>query len=891
MMKSQHTRMQSMTRTGSRMVWFLVTVTAVVLAGCAGNQVTGEDGGPVAIADLPGGQGPDATLIVDCLLPGKIKKLGTRVTFVTPRRPIKASSQECEIRGGEYAAYDRADYKTALRVWQPLAEQGDMAAQTYVGAIYEKGLGVLPNFEEAAKWYRLAAEQDYSRAQHALGYLYELGLGVEKNPQEAFRWYRKAAGFKDETLSLTQVAMSSQDRQALEQARKAEEALLAKIQQQIKSRRTELDVMAGKLDTLKQQLEVAAARKAPEIAQISEREQTAASRINARIEQMRARSNQVEAELARKEKRLALVQATLDQKNQEQQAKAGKVTKLAKEVGQLARAVEEQRKALAVEVAQLAKDKAQLEQRKQLSLSAEERQDLNDNLEWVLQQWEKGRRELAQIDKALNTQQQVALSKGKELNKLLKDVHQAKAGLQAELKKIEQGRQELTAQQAKMDQERLALQLKFKKERESRIAELRQQQQVIAQLENQKKTNQNLLADLQQAKDHTQVAMLAPRIELIDPTLPVTRGIKTGGAAAQRVAELPDSRPPVLYMAGNVVERDIVGKVISPKGLLLLTVNDRKVSVNKNGMFSTAMEVPANGAMIDVVAVDAVGNRTQKQFVLARQQQQMASQAQNVTASRAATSARPNVNFGNYYALVIGNNDYAHLPKLRTPINDTTEIARVLKEKYAFKEVRTLLNASRYQIITAMNQLRKDLTENDNLLIYYAGHGELDRVNMKGQWLPVDAERESTANWISNSSLTELINAIPAKHVLVVADSCYSGIMTRSVMTNIEPGKSTNAKTNWIEKMVAKRSRTVLTSGGVAPVMDEGGGKHSVFALSLITALRNNTDVMDGQRLYREVSASVALAADRFNIEQIPEYAPIKHAGHESGDFFLVPAS
>jgi len=188
-----------------------------------------------------------------------------------------------------------------------------------------------------------------------------------------------------------------------------------------------------------------------------------------------------------------------------------------------------------------------------------------------------------------------------------------------------------------------------------------------------------------------------------------------------------------------------------------------------------------------------------------------------------------------------------------------------------------------------MNELRARLTEEDNLLIYYAGHGELDKVNMTGQWLPVDAETTNTANWISNSSLTELINAISARHVLVVADSCYSGIMTRSALTNIEAGRSSRARLNWIKKMVQKRSRTVLTSGGVAPVLDEGGGEHSIFARAFLTALESNRKILEGQRLFREVSAAVALAADRYNVEQVPEYAPIRHAGHESGDFFLVP--
>jgi hypothetical protein len=139
----------------------------------------------------------DELLPVDCLLPGQIRKLGGSMVYLTPRRPIKTSAQDCEIRGGEYAAYDRSDYATALKVWLPLANEGDKVAQTYVGEIYEKGLGVQPDYALALEWYRKAAEQGYARAQINLGYLYELGMGIGKDPATALNWYRKAAGLSN----------------------------------------------------------------------------------------------------------------------------------------------------------------------------------------------------------------------------------------------------------------------------------------------------------------------------------------------------------------------------------------------------------------------------------------------------------------------------------------------------------------------------------------------------------------------------------------------------------------------------------------------------------------------------------------------------------------------
>jgi len=87
--------------------------------------------------------------------------------------------------------------------------------------------------------------------------------------------------------------------------------------------------------------------------------------------------------------------------------------------------------------------------------------------------------------------------------------------------------------------------------------------------------------------------------------------------------------------------------------------------------------------------------------------------------------------------------------------------------------------------------------------------------------------------------------------------------------------------------MATKRSRVVLSSGGVAPVLDLGGGKHSVFARAFAETLEANSEVLPGRSLHQAVAAKVAHAASRFEFEQIPQYAPLSRAGHEAGDFFL----
>ena len=62
-----------------------------------------------------------------------------------------------------------------------------------------------------------------------------------------------------------------------------------------------------------------------------------------------------------------------------------------------------------------------------------------------------------------------------------------------------------------------------------------------------------------------------------------------------------------------------------------------------------------------------------------------------------------------------------------------------------------------------------------------------------------------------------------------------------------------------------------------------------MFAKSLLAVLRELNDIPEGQRIFREVSARVSFEATRYQVEQVPEYAPIKYAGHEAGDFLFIP--
>lgn len=233
------------------------------------------------------------------------------------------------------------------------------------------------------------------------------------------------------------------------------------------------------------------------------------------------------------------------------------------------------------------------------------------------------------------------------------------------------------------------------------------------------------------------------------------------------------------------------------------------------------------------------------------------------------------IHFGPYYALVIGNNNYRHVPRLNTAVNDAKSVGLMLQNDYGFK-VKLITDGTRSNILEALDAFRAQLTQNDNLLIYYAGHGYYDKDAERGYWLPVDARTTTRANWISNVDVTDTLKATKAKHVMIVADSCYSGTLTRSVHVALR-------NPDWLYRISQKKARTVLTSGGNEPVADSGGGAHSVFAQSFLKALKENTGVMDGTLLFNTIRRPIML-----NSDQTPQYSDIQKAGHDGGDFLFV---
>ncbi|MCP1673917.1 flagellar biosynthesis chaperone FliJ [Natronocella acetinitrilica] len=556
---------------------------AAVLAGCASGggepRLESRDRGSAEVEDL---------YVVDCLLPGQVRRVGG-MTYLTPRRPTRTTVQDCRIRGGEYVAYDRADYRTALNVWLERAEGGDAEAQNYVGEIFEKGLGRDPDYVSAATWYRRAADQGYSRAQINLGFLYEQGLGVQQDTATALNYYRQASGVSEDDLVF----------------------------------RSEMD---GEIAELRAQLDA----------------------------------------------------------------------------------------------------------------------------------------QIAQADQQVNTLQQ-------QLQRLVDE----RDAMQRRVEEAESGGDDAGAADPE-ESERLSTEL----------AGARLQIETLEQL-------------FQRARDE--------RDEL-----------------AQQLSELPEPTEETIAEAEE----------------------DRP-----------ALERPEIGAAI------AGG-----------------------------------IDFGRYYALVIGNQEYQYLDDLESPLTDAERVHRLLEERYGFN-VTFLPNADQYQIMNALNDLHDRVGPRDNLLVYYAGHGNMSGgresgSRQRGYWLPVDAEAERLVRWINNAVISDHLDRIRARSILVVADSLYGSTMAAESSALLLGSGQSALTEDSIRAGLDRRSRIVISSGGERPVPDSVDRPHSLFSRSLIDALEENDGVMRENMLFARVAVNVRRrSGGDGSPPQTPEMRPIRAAGHEGGDFYFVPVS
>ena len=256
--------------------------------------------------------------------------------------------------------------------------------------------------------------------------------------------------------------------------------------------------------------------------------------------------------------------------------------------------------------------------------------------------------------------------------------------------------------------------------------------------------------------------------------------------------------------------------------------------------------------------------------------------------------------YAHSFALLIGINDYQHVKKLEYAVNDVTALRDVLVNLYGFPAenvtVLTDAAATKAGIATALSQVasKARVGQDDRMLIYFSGHGQTVPTpdgGAKGFLIPVDAAIQLDdltdpapylATCLSMNAVWETLDLCPAKHVLLIADACYSGLLARS--RSVGEGTANQG----IQVLAGMRARQVITAGGRGQRTRENPEwGHGAFTYKLLDVLRGRArvpgDVFTAHQLFAALQTAVS---ELTGGAQTPQFAD----KDTEGEFlFIVP--
>ncbi len=320
------------------------------------------------------------------------------------------------------------------------------------------------------------------------------------------------------------------------------------------------------------------------------------------------------------------------------------------------------------------------------------------------------------------------------------------------------------------------------------------------------------------------------------------------------------------------IEKEITvrGTATDDSGIFEIVVNNREASFSPEGNFWIKVPLVYGDNRIVIKACDGMRNSVEKEFTIIRKTRQ-----DDLESSYILKRIDP---FGRYYALLIGIQEYTYesVNDLEHPISDALRLKELLQEQYTFdaNRIEVLKNPDRKAIIKALDELAERIESNDNLLIFYAGHGYWDERFNQGYWLPSDANWKDRSGWISNSTISDYLRGINARHTLLLSDACFSGgiFRTKGAFNTIPKA---------VEEIYKLPSRKAITSGAMETVPDQ-----SIFVKYMLKRLRENPDkYLNAQKLFTSMREAVI---NNSVTNQKPLYGVIHQTGDEGGDFIFV---
>lgn len=335
--------------------------------------------------------------------------------------------------------------------------------------------------------------------------------------------------------------------------------------------------------------------------------------------------------------------------------------------------------------------------------------------------------------------------------------------------------------------------------------------------------------------------------------------------------------------SGQAVQ--VKGYALDPSGIRTLRMNGKALPIGGGTEinFSSPCPLNARGSDIVISAEDLAGNittavvgqklmgmkqlgRFKEDFLLASIETasmsfRSAQGSPRLLADSAYPPPRSNLNSSSprnkalykgtgsrrNFALIAGINRYKTWPLLKTAVNDARQLAWVLESRYGFapRDITLLLDqqVTTASFYDALMTITATMGDQDNLLVYFAGHGKLHPLADDGYWIPVAGQRgDAIWTWIAHSAVHNLISsgAVRGKNIMVITDSCYGGQLSRGGQSGALAQRARETET--LLSLSARKSRQIISSGSLEPVADWGRDGHSLFAFYLLKALKENSD-------------------------------------------------
>ncbi len=228
---------------------------------------------------------------------------------------------------------------------------------------------------------------------------------------------------------------------------------------------------------------------------------------------------------------------------------------------------------------------------------------------------------------------------------------------------------------------------------------------------------------------------------------------------------------------------------------------------------------------------------------------------------------------GNQWLFVIGIDTYIEWPRLSNAVNDARAVKDILLKRYYFDKYHVIElydeDATRRNILAKLRYLSRRVGPDDSVVVFYSGHGVTGSERREGSWVPVEGSMNDRTTLITNQEISDYlkIDAIKAKHVLLIADSCFSGSSYSGHRGNLP-----RVTDKVIKHAYKNTSRLVITSGGLKPMITDGFNDNSVFTHFLVKGLEDNIDpFLIPSGLFKLIKAGVEK-----NTDQVPLFGSLK---------------